>query len=335
MNKLKISTIGEIGVNHDNSLTKAKKLIRIAKKNSMTYVKFQTYVTENLIMKNTELANYQKINQNKINNQFDLLKKYELSYDEISNLKKYCKNQNIKFLSSVFDYRDLIFLYDIGCRKIKIPSGEMNNFQLLKLASKMKIKLIISLGMASNQEIRRTMNFLSKNQFPRKNITLLHCVSDYPANLNSLNLRYINILKKEFPFCNIGYSDHAIGSLPSVLAISQGARIIEKHITINRSDIGPDHKASLDQKQLSFFMKDLFTAINILGIPKKMIQKEELNNKKLVRKSIYASTPIQKGELFTEKNICLKRPFVGLPADYWFKYINKKSKKKYSNGDKI
>ena len=251
----RVQIISEIGVNHNGNINIAKKIISNLKNIDLDFIKIQTYITDNIVKKKTKLANYQKKNLKKINNQYDLLKKYELSFGQIEILKNYIEINKKRFLTSVFDIESLEFIYDIGCKIVKIPSGEMNNYQLLELASKMKLDLIISTGMAEYKDIKKTYNFLKKRKTSDKKISFLHCVSDYPTNIKDLNLRYIKTLRDKFFKNKIGFSDHSLDEFSSMIAVSQGANIIEKHVTLDRSMEGPDHKSSIDVKILIILLK--------------------------------------------------------------------------------
>ena len=335
MQNKKIKIIGEIGVNHNGSLKNAKKIVDAIKNKDLDYIKIQTYITDNLVVKGAKLAKYQKKNLNKSIDQYELLKKYELSFSDIIKLKKYIEKSNKFFLSSVFDIESLKFLYEIGCRIIKIPSGEMNNFQLLDLAAKMNLSLIISTGMSGFNEIKNVHQFLSSKKISNNKISFLHCVSDYPPKIKDLNIRFIEKLKIDFPKNKIGYSDHTTNPYSSMLAISQGAKIIEKHITLNKNLQGPDHKSSLNINDLSKFIQLIRQAELMLGNFNKKINFAEKQNSFIVKKSIYANTEIKKGQIINSKNIILKRPVIGLTADNWFKIIGRKSKKNLKLNDPI
>lgn len=322
-----LTIIGEIGVNHNGNINIAKKIIKNLKNSDLDLIKIQTYKTDNLIQKNTKLANYQKENIKTYSNQYDLLKKYELKFSEIEYLKEFIEKQNKNFLSSVFDVESLKFIYDLGCKIIKIPSSEMNNLQLLSLAAKMKLSLIISTGMANLKEIKNIYRFLRSQNLSDKKISFLHCVSDYPTNINDLNLKFITNLRNKFPNNIIGFSDHSLSEHSSMIAITQGAQIIEKHLTLDRFMDGPDHKASLEIKNLDKFILNIRNVSLMLGKFNKFLNTEEKLNSRLVKKSIYAKRLIKKGEIFSENNLILKRPMSGISADYWFKILGKKSKK--------
>lgn len=329
---MKTKIIAEIGINHNGNLDKAKKLIDLAKSANSDYVKFQLYKTENLVIKKAPLARYQRLLSDSPS-QYDLLKKNELNFNQIRYLKKYCIKKKIKFLCSPFDNESADFLANkLNESIIKIPSGEINNFPMLDIIiRKKKVNLIISTGMSSLPEITKTINFLKKNKFNVvKNVTLLHCVSSYPTNIYDMNLRFINTLRKKYS-TKVGLSDHTNDSFLAKFAVSLDCEYIEKHITLSNKMKGPDHQSSLNPKNFKKFANEINNSHIVMGDSNKIIKKDELNNKKIVMKSLYAKTNIKINDVFTNKNIILKRPMNPKAANSsnFFKLIGKKSKKKY------
>lgn len=329
---MKTKIIAEIGINHNGSLAKATKLVDIAKKNNADFVKFQMYKTENLVSHKSPLAEYQKISTKNIN-QYELLKKYELSYEKLIFLKNYCNKQNIKFLCSPFDNESANFLINnLNQKIVKIPSGEINNFPMLKLLLKKNgIKMIISTGMSNIYEISKTVNFLKNNNFNiNKNLTLLHCISSYPTKILDMNLRFINTLRDKFKV-RVGLSDHTDDIHLCKFAVALDCEYIEKHITLSNSMTGPDHLSSLNPKNFSKFTKEIITSNLIMGKKTKLLKKDVLDIRKVAMKSIYAKKNININDKFSYQNIILKRPLEekGLNSEYFFKLIGKKSKKKY------
>ena len=331
MNKVKI--IAEIGVNHDGKFDKAIKLINSAKKIGVDIIKFQFYRTENISIKNLRLADYQKKNS-KFKNQYEMLKRLELSNKEIINLCKYSKKKGIKTCISFFSHQDLNILKICKVDYVKVPSGEINNTLLLKEISKLKKKIIISTGMSNFSEIDNALKIISRG-ISKKNISILQCTSSYPAPFEDLNLKTINTIKKKYRL-KTGFSDHSLGIEASIAAVSIGAEIIEKHLTINKKSRGPDHKASLDVNE---FKKMIFAIRNIeksLG-NKKYITPSEKKNFKIVRKKVVANTNIKKGELISIDKIGIKRSndFNALNADKVDLVLNKYSKKNYKKDEAI
>lgn len=216
----------------------------------------------------------------------------------------------------------------------KVPSSEMNNFQYLKTLSKFKSQIILSTGMSYMKEIEDSLKFLKKNKQDLKKITLLHCTSEYPAKFKNLNLSALSAMKKKFKI-NIGYSDHSKGIIAPLIAVGMGCTVIEKHFTLSRAMKGPDHKASLEPKELAQLIKNIRISESIFGDGIKAPLKSEMLNRKLARKSIFANKKILKGEKFTEENLTTKRPGTGISAQNYFKLIGKKSKKSYNKDDFI
>ena len=318
--------IAEIGVNHNGSLKKAKQLALKAKNIGADIVKFQLYDTEFLAIKNLPMAKYQIKNFKKSLTQYQMLKKYEISFKEAQELIKFCVKRNIQITFSCFDEISINIFKSKYIKFIKIPSGEINNLYLLKKLSSFKKKFILSTGNSKEIEIKEAIKTLNKNF--SKNITLLHCISDYPALEEDMNLKTIPYLRKTYNL-DIGLSDHSNSiDIPSI-AIALGAKIIEKHITDNNNQKGPDHKASLNFIDFKKMVKKIRSTEKILGIYKKKISVNELKNKDLVRKFIVAKKPINRGEKFSNNNITTKRSGKGIPANMYYKTIGLIAKKRF------
>ncbi len=316
--------IAEAGVNHNGNINMAKKLIDVASKAGADYVKFQTFDVDHLILQNTKTAIYQKRNLKSNISQYLMLKKYQLPENSYKEIIKYSSKKKIKFLSTAFDLKSLNFLKKFKLDFIKIPSGEITNYPLLKKISKLKKKILLSTGMATIKEIKQALKVLGK----RKNdIIILHCTSDYPAYLNDLNLNFIKTLKKLG--YQVGYSDHSSSIITPSIAVSLGCRVIEKHFTLSKRLKGPDHKASLEPLELSKMVNFVRDTEKMLGIKDKIITKGEKKTKLLVRKSLVANVNIKKGEIFSEKNITTKRPGTGLSPFKIKKFLGKKSFKNF------
>ena len=328
MKKNNVIIIAEIGVNHNNNIIIAKKLISSAKSCGADFVKFQSYKTENLIIENTPLADYQKKNIKKKTNQFNLLKKMEISKKFHNLIIAYCKRKKIQFLSSPFDLESLDFLFKKKIFNIKIASGEITNYPLLKIIGKKAKKIFLSTGMSSMQEISNALNLLIKNGAAKKNIYILHCHSDYPTKLSDVNLLAMNEIKKKFNL-KIGYSDHTEGFETSVAAVAMGASVIEKHITLSKKMIGPDHIASMEPKEFKTYIRLIRNTEILMGKKIKKPTRIEIINKKIVRKSIVAIKEIKKGEIFNQYNLGCKRPAKGISPILWDRIMGRKSKKNY------
>ena len=315
--------IAEAGVNHNGNINLAKKLIDIASKAGADYVKFQTFDVDHLILKNTKTAVYQKRNLKNDISQYSMLKKYQLAESSYNELANHSKKMGIKFLSTAFEEKSLRLLRKYKLDYFKIPSGEITNYPFLKKISKLKQKVLLSTGMATVEEIKQALKVLRK----KKDITILHCTSDYPANLKDLNLNFIKKLKN-FGY-DVGYSDHSLSLITPSIAVALGCKVIEKHFTLSKNLKGPDHKASLEPKELTKMVNFVRDTEKILGLKDKIITKSEQKTKFLVRKSLVASNDIKKGEIFSEKNITTKRPGRGISPFKIKKFLGKKSSKNF------
>ena len=320
--------IAEIGVNHNGNVVLAKKLIDLAKKSGANYVKFQTFKAQNLVCKNTKAAEYQNRNLEKKDSQYNILKKLELSENDYKSLLKYSQKKKIKFLSSPFDLESLNLLYRLKIFDIKIASGEITHYIFLKKLAKFAKKIFLSTGMSTIEEVSKAINILIKNGMPKKDIVVLHCHTNYPTQLKEVNLLAMKSMKKKFKI-NVGYSDHTEGEETAIAAVALGAKVIEKHITLNKKLRGPDHKASMEPENFIKYVKAIRKTETLLGSKIKKPTKVELKIKKIVRKSIVAKKLIKKGEIFSHLNIICKRPEGGISSIYWDKVIGKKSKKNF------
>ena len=318
---MKTKVIAEIGVNHNGNIDMAKKLVEGAKLSGADIVKFQYFKAEELVTKNAKSTDYQKANAG-INNQYELLKSLEVSIEQLKEIKLFCDGLGVEFLCTSFSEYGLKELCKLGMKKIKIPSGEINNKPLLLAASKLDKEIYLSTGMSNIQEIKEAVKILKNNL--NKNITVMHCTSLYPAPSDSLNINALVDIKNNITN-NIGYSDHSEGYLASCLAVTLGASVIEKHITLNKNDKGPDHSASLDLQYFSEYVEKIRETEVMLGSKFKIIDKREEKIKALVRKSWHAKLDLEKGVKLSEKNIILKRPMGGLSP--LIKIYNKKINK--------
>ncbi|MDC1053080.1 N-acetylneuraminate synthase [Candidatus Pelagibacter sp.] len=325
----KVLIIAEAGVNHNGSIKIAKKLISEASKAGADIIKFQTFKADTLTTYFAPKAPYQKKNSKKKENQHSMLKRLELKYEYHEKLKIFCKKKKIEFLSSGFDISDLIFLNSLNLKRFKIPSGEITNYLYLKKIASFKKEVILSTGMSNLKEIENAIKILKSKKLKKKQIKILHCCSDYPAEISDINLKAIKTIKDKFNL-EVGYSDHTTSNIVPSLAVMMGATIIEKHFTLDQKMNGPDHSASLDPENFKLMVKNIRLAEKSLGHGRKIPTKKEKINSKIVRKSIFAISDIKIGDKFTLKNIGCKRPDIGVSAIYIKKYLGKKSKKNYS-----
>ena len=289
----KVFIIAEAGVNHNGKLNIAKQMIDIAKSAGVDAIKFQSFKTENVITKYAPKAEYQKRKGNKGESQFSMLKKLELSNDMHKALYDYCKKKKIIFLSSPFDMESIDLLNRLQVSTLKIPSGEITNLPYLKKIGSLKKQVIISSGMANLKEIKNALNILIKAGTAKKNITILHCSTQYPLPFKDANLLRMLRIKDIFKI-NVGYSDHTEGIEASIAAVALGAQVIEKHFTINKRMSGPDQEASLESHELCNMVKAIRNVEKALCEVSKGPSLSELKNKIAVRKSIVAARNIKK-----------------------------------------
>ena len=332
MKKLNVKIIAEVGVNHDGSLSKAKKLLLLAKKCGADYVKFQAFEPEELCVREAKKAEYQK-KDNKNETQFQMLKRLSLSKRQIVLLKSYARKKNIKLIFSIFDNKSLKLINKLNFDYIKLPSGEINNLKLINELSLSKSKIIFSSGASDLNDIKICLTILKRRK-KLSNITLMHCNSEYPTPLDDLNLNVIKTFKKKFK-TNIGFSDHSKSTLAPALAVASGATIIEKHFTLNQKSMGPDHSASLNPTQFRNMVNNVREAEVSLGSFKKKVTKSEKKNLNIIRKSIVAKNNISIGEKFGESNITTKRPGNGLSPLMWNKILKMKAKRNYKKDEFI
>ena len=331
---MSVFIIAEAGVNHNGSVDLAKKLIDVASASGVDAIKFQTFKAINLATKNSEKANYQKNTTNHKENQFDMLKKLELSKEMHIELINYSKNKNIKFLSSPFDHDSIELLKDLGLEIFKIPSGEITNLPYLRNIGKLNKKIILSTGMSNINEVKNALDILVNSGTKKSNIIVLHANTEYPTPMEDVNLKAMVTIGNELNV-NFGYSDHTLGIEVDIAAIAMGACCIEKHFTLDRNMEGPDHKASLEPDQLKEMVKAIRNIELALGSGIKRPSKSEFPNIKLVRKSIVAKTKITKGDFLREGNLTVKRPGGGISPMKWDEIIGTKATKDYKEDELI
>lgn len=323
--------IAEAGVNHNGSFKLAKKLIDAAKEAKVDAVKFQIWNTESLILRNTRKVEYQDKND-KSKDQYEMIKKLELTLDEHKKLIEYCNKKKIMYLCTPTDTDMVDFLIKNGIKTIKVGSGELTNHEFLSYVAKKSSSMIFSVGMGNMDEVKEAVAVVSR--YKKKNeFAILHCTSEYPAPLESLNLRVINSLKKIYPF--VGYSDHTPGIFIAPIAVALGACIIEKHFSLDKNMEGPDHKASLNPDELKELVRQIRKAETALGNEKKIITKQEILTKKLVTRSAVAKKQLKAGTILKKSDIDFKRPGDGiLSKDIWI-IIGKKLRRNLKKDEKI
>ena len=325
---MKTIIIAEIGVNHNGSKKMAFKLIDAAKKAGADIAKFQTAVPNNVMIKKAKKAKYQIQNSKDTESQIEMAKKIHLKLKDFVDIKNYCKKKKIKFLSSPFDDESLKQLKVLNVNTFKIPSGEITNIPFLKKISQLKRKIILSTGMASDYEIKKALKILLKFGTKKKNITLLQCNTAYPTPFRDANLKLIQKYAQKFKI-DVGYSDHTTGIEVPIAAVALGAKIIEKHFTLSKKLLGPDHKASLNPREFTLMVKCIRNIEKSLLLVRKPTKSERANIV-IARKSIVTIKEIKKGEFFSQDNLAIKRPGNGMSPYLWDKVIGKKAKKNYS-----
>ena len=331
--KKKIIIIAEAGVNHNGKLRTALKMVDVASKAKADFIKFQTFIPNELSQEKHGLAEYQKKYLKK-KKHIDLLKKLALSFEDFKKIKLRCKRRKIKFLSSPFDISSITFLNKLKLDTFKIPSGEINNVPYLKKIASFNKKIILSTGMSNLKEIISAIKIISKNGTNKKKITILHCNSEYPASINQLNLLSIKYLKDKLKL-DVGYSDHSLGYEASLMALCFGATVFEKHFTLDKKLKGPDHTSSLSPNELKIYVKKLKLFQESIGKYNKKPSLIEIQNSKVLRKQIFANLNIKKGEKFTINNITTKRGKQGISASKWDKVIGNISKYNFSKDENI
>lgn len=324
--------IAEAGVNHNGKLDLALQLCKAAKESGADVVKFQTWKTEKIITRSVAQADYQAKNTGKTESQFDMLKHLELSYDDFTKIKNYCDEINIQFASTADEEESLDFLIKLGIPFIKIGSGEITNIPYLKIMGSKKLPIIISSGMATLGEVETALQTLQKAG--AKDITLLHCTTNYPCPMEDVNLNAMLTLKNAFKL-KVGYSDHTKGIEVPIAAVALGATVIEKHFTLDKNMEGPDHLASTEPAEFKKMVDSIRNIEKAMGSGVKTPTKAEVNISKVVLKRCLASCKIKKGEVFSENNICVKRNEKGLPSKYWDLLIGKTATKDYEIDEAI
>lgn len=328
----RIFIIAEAGVNHNGSIDNAIKLIDEASRCGVDAIKFQTFKAEKLVCKNAQKAEYQINNSEIEENQFEMLKKLELDMDTHRILIEHCRQKKIMFLSTPFDLDSIDELESLEMPIFKIPSGEITNYPYLKKVASLRKPIIISTGISTLGEIEEALDILYENS--AEDITVLHCNTEYPTPMEDVNLRAMKTIESAFKV-KVGYSDHTNGIEISIAAVALGASIIEKHFTLDKNMIGPDHKSSLNPVELEQMVKSIRNIELALGAGIKKPSKSELKNKDVVRKSIVADRSIKKGDIILESDITVKRPANGISPMRWNEVIGSKATKNYEKDEFI
>jgi len=331
---MSVFIIAEVGVNHNGSLELAKQSVDVAKDCGANAVKFQSFKASTLVTKSAKQAYYQIANTGKQESQFDMLKRLELSEADHQELVDYCQQKNIEFMSTPFDLQSIHFLNGLGVNRFKIPSGEITNYPYLKMVGSFNKEIVLSTGMTSLADIEAALNLLIDSGTNKDKITILHATTDYPTQMQDVNLTAMQTIAQAFKV-KVGYSDHTPGIEVPTAAVALGASIIEKHFTLDKNLPGPDHKASLEPQELQAMVKAIRNIEIALGDGIKRPSVNEQKNMQVARKSLVALTDIKKGDTFSEHNLTVKRPGLGISPMRWNEVIGQLAQKDYQADDMI
>jgi len=326
--------IAEAGVNHNGTMESAKRLIDVAAKAGADYVKFQTFKAETLVTRTAEKAEYQQGLTGADETQFEMIKKLELDKESHEELMVHCEQKGINFLSTAFDHDSIELLAKLDIAFYKIPSGEITNLPYLRHIGGMGKPIIMSTGMSTLNEVSDALNILVEAGAKKDKITILHCNTEYPTLMKDVNLKAMLTIRDEL-VVKVGYSDHTLGIEVPIAAVAMGATVIEKHFTLDRTLPGPDHAASLEPDELNAMVTAIRNIEKAMGNGVKKSSPSEIKNMPIVRKSIVAKKIINKGELFSEYNLTVKRPGTGISPMQWDGIMNQKSKKYFNMDDLI
>ena len=326
---MKVLIIAEAGVNHNGDIDMAKKLVDVAAEAGADLVKFQTFNADRLVTESASKADYQKLSGDGNESQHAMLRNLELTEAMHHELIAHCALRGIGFFSTGFDIESIDMLVSFGQELFKIPSGEITNLPYLRHIGKLGKEVILSTGMSSMDEIESAIKALEESGTARARITVLHCTTAYPAPMPDINLHAMQSIRTKFGV-NVGYSDHTLGIEISLAAVALGATVIEKHFTLDRTLPGPDHKASLEPRELKSMIEGIRNIEVALGDGVKRIMPSELQNISIGRKTIVAKCSIKAGDLFSSSNLSTKRAGEGLSPMEWDKVMGTKATQDYS-----
>lgn len=329
---MSIRIIAEAGVNHNGSLELAKKMVDTAKTAGADYIKFQTFVPEKLVSRYAKKAEYQKQTTDAGQSQLEMLDKLALTQADFKGLKEYCERVGIGFISTPFDLESIAFLDSLDMDFWKLPSGEVTNLPYLEAIARTGKRVVMSTGMCEMNEIGDAVRVLEKGGVT--DIVLLHCNTEYPTPFEDVNLLAMRQMAETFGY-PVGYSDHTVGIEVPVAAAALGAVVIEKHFTLDKTMEGPDHRASLEPEELEQMVRAIRNIEKSRGNGKKRRMRSEEKNCAVARKSIVAATDIKRGELFTERNLAVKRPGTGISPMRWHDLLGRRAARDYRRDELI
>ncbi|QLB16746.1 N-acetylneuraminate synthase [Mannheimia varigena] len=330
--------VAEIGCNHNGDPALAQKMVDVAKECGVDAVKFQTFKADKLISKYAPKAEYQKVTTGTADSQLEMTRKLELPYDEFVKLEAYARSLGLEVFSTPFDFESIDFLANQQQKVWKIPSGELTNLPYLEKIARLPIAgktIVISTGMATIEETKASLKVLEDNGVAKKDITILHCNTEYPTPYEDVNLNAFHQLKQEFGEYSLGFSDHSAGYFAGLAAVPYGITFIEKHFTLDKNFEGPDHKASVTPDELKLLCEGIRAVEKSLGSSEKLVTNSEAKNKIVARKSIIAARPIKKGEIFTVENITTKRPGNGISPMFWYEVLGKAAEQDFEEDQLI
>lgn len=326
--------IAEAGVNHNGDLALARQLVDAATAAGADAVKFQTFVADQLVTKTADRAAYQKQNMGGDETQYAMLKRLELTHDMHRALIQYCAERHIRFLSTPFSIASAELLRDLGLTTWKIPSGEITNLPFLRFIGSLCQDVILSTGMADHAEVQAACDVLVAAGTSKNRITVLHCHTEYPTEMRDVHLRAMGTLRDQLGV-RVGYSDHTLGIEVPIAAAALGATVIEKHLTLDRTMAGPDHKASLEPDEFATMVTAIRRVTEALGSHEKKPTEREIPLRAVARKSIVAARPIRAGEILTEENITVKRPGTGVSPMQWDAVLGQRAVRDFDTDDLI
>ncbi len=324
--------IAEIGVNHGGCVDLAYKMIDEAKKSGADAVKFQTFKASTLVGKDTPKVGYQMSTTDENENHFEMIKALEFKYEDHEPVLNYCRSKEIEFISTPYDIESAAFLDELGVEVFKTASADIVDLPLHKFLASTRKSVIISTGMATIGEIEEVLSIYKREDITK--VSLLHCVASYPCSYRSLNLNVLKTLKEVFDL-PVGFSDHAVGPFPAVVSVALGAKIIEKHFTLDREMEGPDHKASSTPEEFRILVEAVRIAEMSLGLKIKSVQNEEAEMRKISRKSLFLTRDIGKGNTIGEGDLTLKRPGFGIYANALPIIIGRTANKDLTEGEML
>jgi N-acetylneuraminate synthase len=345
--------IAEAGVNHNGDCARALALVEAAARAGADVVKFQSFRADKLATAEAAKASYQQVTTGTQQSQLEMLRALELREDDEQRIAAACAKANITFMSTPFDADNATHLVErIGVSTLKVGSGDLTNAPLLLHLARFRLPIILSTGMATLAEVEQALGVIAFGYLReaaaqpaatdfanilldretwtelRSKLTLLHCTTEYPANPQSINLRAMATLSKAFGL-PVGFSDHSRGIHVAAAAVALGATVIEKHLTLDRNLPGPDHRASIEPDELAAMIANIREVEASLGDGRKIPAPEEIANRSVARRSLVATSAIRGGDLFTERNLGVKRPGDGIPPIEYWSYLGKKADRDY------